>query len=52
MTRNVPLNQTLAAAGPDLVTWQGYLRDWTFWNHIRSAASMAAAGSFLVALIG
>lgn len=55
MVFNVPMNNALAAAAPadsasaDL--WANYLTNWTFWNHIRTAASLAAAGSLIIALV-
>jgi uncharacterized membrane protein len=51
---NVPLNQALAAVQPgsseDTELWQRYLSAWTNWNHVRTAASLAAAASFIMAL--
>ena len=53
---NVPLNNRLAAAEPDSVdakaVWAHYLSRWTLWNHVRTAASLAAAGLFAMALCG
>ncbi len=52
---NVPLNNQLAAVsahdpnGQDL--WQHYLKRWTFFNHVRTAASMVAAFCFTIGLI-
>ncbi len=46
--RNVPLNNMLAARGAEF--WPTYLRDWTFWNHLRTAASALAAAAFGLAL--
>lgn len=52
--RNVPLNDTLAACDPlsakaaDL--WTRYLKEWTWWNHVRTAASLAATAAFIQAL--
>jgi len=47
MVFNVPLNEALAIAKPDSMDgtnlWTKYLTDWTFWNHIRAIAAMAAA---------
>lgn len=46
MLANVPLNNALAAADPasgaGAELWQKYLHDWTLWNHVRGAASLAA----------
>ena len=51
---NVPLNDALAALHPDGAgaagRWAGYLSRWTGWNHLRAAASFAAAGLLTVAL--
>ena len=50
---NVPLNKTLARAdanNPDSVSlWRHYLRRWTFWNHVRTGASLAAATLLILA---
>ena len=44
---NVPMNrrlEALAGDGPGLAAfWPGYLRGWTRLNHLRTAASVAAA---------
>jgi uncharacterized membrane protein len=54
IVRNVPLNDALAAADPlrtesaDL--WKRYLTDWTWWNHVRTAASLGATGAYILAL--
>ena len=51
---NVPLNEALAKVeahstdGANL--WASYLGNWTFWNHIRAAAALAAAASLTIAL--
>jgi uncharacterized membrane protein len=51
---NVPLNDALAAVDPNSTEgarlWAGYLVDWTRWNHVRTAASLAAAGAFTFVL--
>ena len=51
---NVPLNNALAEVDATTVdaahTWTHYLVNWTRWNHVRTAASMIAAASFLTAL--
>ncbi len=53
---NVPLNNRLASADPDSSSakepWTNYLSRWTLWNHVRTAASLAAAGLFAMALYG
>ena len=50
---NVPLNERLAAVGPGDAAaeflWRAYLVRWTRWNHVRTAASLAAAACFLIA---
>jgi uncharacterized membrane protein len=52
---NVPLNDALAAARPEdaesAVLWKRYLTEWTAWNHLRTAASLAAAAAFILALM-
>jgi uncharacterized membrane protein len=40
--RNIPLNEALAAA-TSAEQWNGFLSPWEFWNHIRTAGSLAAA---------
>ncbi len=56
MAFNVPLNKRLAAVGPDSsdaeTFWAHYLSRWTLWNHVRTFASLAAAGFFAMALSG
>lgn len=51
---NVPKNEALASvapADPDGASlWAGYVASWTAWNHVRTAASLAAAASFSIAL--
>jgi uncharacterized membrane protein len=51
---NVPLNEALAkldAANPESHPfWGRYLITWTRWNHLRTAASLAAALLFCFAL--
>ena len=47
---NVPRNNALAAADADAPEtaelWQRYVREWTAWNHVRTAAALAGAGAF------
>ena len=54
MALNVPLNNALAAVAADsdagAELWARYLRDWTFWNHVRTLASLAASILFVVVL--
>jgi uncharacterized membrane protein len=51
---NVPRNRVLAsvtAADPHSAgLWREYVRGWTGWNHVRTAASLAGAVSFSLAL--
>lgn len=51
---NVPLNDTLAIVKPEspegTMFWAKYLTDWTFWNHVRTIASLAAAVLFALTL--
>lgn len=42
---NVPLNERLAR---DALDWSGYRRPWGRWNHVRTAAALAAAVLFLI----
>lgn len=52
---NVPLNGALAAVEPSSVDganlWTRYLSVWTSWNHVRTAGSLAAAASFIMAAL-
>ena len=54
MVFNVPLNNSLAAVQPSsgeaASLWATYLKDWTFWNHVRTVASTAASVLFIVAI--
>jgi uncharacterized membrane protein len=49
---NVPLNNRLerVEAGTPEATelWAFYLKRWTFWNHVRTVASLAAAAAFMM----
>ncbi|MBD0267456.1 MAG: DUF1772 domain-containing protein [Cyanobacteria bacterium Co-bin8] len=51
---NVPLNDALAAVNPNSIEgttlWARYLSNWTLWNHVRTAAALAAATLFTIAL--
>jgi uncharacterized membrane protein len=51
---NVPLNNRLAITSPDEDTgrrfWSAYLKRWTFWNHVRTAAAVLAAFCFALGL--
>jgi uncharacterized membrane protein len=56
MVFNVPLNDALAIVKPDSPEganlWGNYLTTWTFWNHARTIASLAAAALFAIATKG
>jgi hypothetical protein len=51
---HVPLNDALATVDPNSAEgagrWAGYLEGWTRWNHVRTAAALAAAAAFTVRL--
>ena len=51
---NVPRNDALAAVDPASADgarlWANYVTSWTAWNHVRTAAALAAAASLTVAL--
>jgi uncharacterized membrane protein len=54
MAFNVPLNDLLAGLDPNSAEasnqWSDYLKNWTFWNHVRCLASLAASATFVRAL--
>jgi uncharacterized membrane protein len=62
MLGNVPLNNALALVSdlPSAIVdpnstegatlWAKYLTDWTFWNHVRTLAALAASAMFIVSL--
>jgi uncharacterized membrane protein len=54
MVFNVPRNNALAAVDPASAEtarqWAAYVRGWTAWNHVRTAAALAAAASLTLAL--
>jgi uncharacterized membrane protein len=54
MAANVPRNDRLASMPADSDEardyWPIYVREWTFWNHVRTAASLAAAACSMGAL--
>ena len=51
---NVPRNDALAAVEADTAEganlWPRYVAGWTAWNHLRTAAALAAAASLTIAL--
>ena len=54
MVFNVPLNNALAAVDPAsaeaAAVWARYLADWTFWNHVRTLACLAACALYIAAI--
>jgi uncharacterized membrane protein len=53
MAANVPRNEALARAIPEsaegMRLWADYLATWTWWNHVRTVAAIAAAVCFTIA---
>jgi uncharacterized membrane protein len=51
---NVPLNNALDAADGTTASgqevWQNYLTNWTFWNHIRTVASIVSSFLFIYSI--
>ena len=51
---NIPLNDALAIIKPDsregANLWANYLTTWTFWNHVRTIASLVAATLLTLAI--
>ena len=51
---NVPRNEALAVVDPTSAEgaglWAGYVTSWTAWNHVRTAAALAAAAALTMAL--
>jgi uncharacterized membrane protein len=56
MMGNVPRNNALAALSPDdpnsAPAWLTYQAEWTRWNHVRTAMTLAATAAFAIALRG
>lgn len=54
MARNVPMNDRLARlapASPEAAAyWPVYVREWSRWNHVRTAASLASAACSVLAM--
>ena len=54
MVFNVPLNNALAAADPASPAatplWTRYLKEWTFWNHVRTVACIVASALFVATI--
>jgi len=54
MVKNVPLNNAIERADPaadNAALWRRYLNRWTWWNSIRTVASLAASALFIAALL-
>ncbi|WP_404786945.1 DUF1772 domain-containing protein [Altericista sp. CCNU0014] len=51
---NVPLNDALAVVDPGSADgaslWSRFVPNWTFWNHVRTIAALAAAAVFAISL--
>jgi uncharacterized membrane protein len=54
MVANVPRNDTLAKLDPGTpeaaAYWPTYVREWMFWNHVRTVASVCSAVAYVMAL--
>lgn len=54
MVASVPRNDRLARLDPGTpeaaAYWPTYVREWTFWNHVRAIASAGSAVAFVMAL--
>jgi uncharacterized membrane protein len=54
MFGNVPLNNALAIVDPNgtegATLWARYLTDWTFWNHVRTLAALAASAMLILSI--
>jgi uncharacterized membrane protein len=52
---NVPRNDALEAMPVDAEgaadLWSRFLREWTFWNHVRSGSALVAAALLTIALV-
>lgn len=50
---NVPRNEALAPLDPtaaaSVAPWRRYVREWSRWNHVRTAAAAVAAAAFTIA---
>ncbi|MEO0688140.1 MAG: anthrone oxygenase family protein [Cyanobacteria bacterium J06649_11] len=51
---NIPLNDALAVVAPNstegITLWKRFLTDWTFWNHVRTAAAILASALLTISL--
>lgn len=56
MVCNVPLNEQLASVSPESLRaaqlWARFVKEWAFWNHVRTSASLAAALLLMLGLSG
>jgi len=52
MAFNVPRNNVLARVDPgsSVAAWRRYVQEWTWWNHVRTLAAVAAAALLIVDL--
>jgi uncharacterized membrane protein len=54
MVCNVPLNNALVAvqsdSGEAVTLWARYLKEWTFWNHVRTVASAITCALYIAAV--
>jgi uncharacterized membrane protein len=54
MVANVPRNDALLELDPGTpeaaAYWPSYVREWTFWNHVRMVASAGSALAYVLAL--
>jgi uncharacterized membrane protein len=54
MVANVPRNEALLKLDPGtpeaVAYWPSYIREWTFWNHVRMVASAGSAVAYVLAL--
>lgn len=52
MVKNVPLNNRLLAVDKDheqlSIMWQQYLKQWLFWNHMRTFSAVIAGALLLI----
>jgi uncharacterized membrane protein len=51
---NVPLKDALSsvdpAGGAAASVWARYLKDWTFWNHVRTISATASSALYIAAI--
>lgn len=52
---NVPMNDALervsGSGAAAVALWTSYVRDWTWWNHVRTVASLLASAAFVRVLM-